>query len=121
VRGAGEIVMTKRSVLAVVVLSLITFGIYHIYWMVKSKIEMTTMGADIPTSWLIIIPIVHYYWLWKWSVGVEHVSRGKMSGPIAFLLMFVLGFVIGPAIVQLTFNEVADQQARGALPMARTV
>jgi Domain of unknown function (DUF4234) len=113
--------MTKRSIIGVALLSLITFGIYNIYWMVKTKIEMTSRGADIPTSWLIIIPIVHYYWLWKWSVGVEHVSRGKMSGAVAFILMLLIGWVIGPAIIQLTFNDIADQQPRGQLPMARTV
>ena len=113
--------MTKRSIVGVVVLSLITFGIYNIYWEVKTKIEMTSMGADIPTAWLIIIPIANIYWLWKWSAGVEHVSRGKMSGAVAFLLMFLVGWVIGPAIIQVTFNDIADQQTRGQLPMARTV
>ena len=29
--------MTKRSVVAVILLTLITFGIYHLYWFVKTK------------------------------------------------------------------------------------
>src|ERR1041385_7505631 len=113
--------MTKRSIVAVVVLSLITFGIYNLYWQVKTKIEMTERGADIPTAWLIIIPIANIYWLWKWSAGVEYVSRGKMWGGVAFLLMSLLNWGIAPGILQATFNEIADQQPRGQLPMARTV
>lgn len=110
--------MTKRSVVGVIILSIITFGIYHIYWYVKTKDEMVELGAEIPTGWLLIIPIVQIYWIWKWCVGVEHVSRGKMSAPVAILLMLLLG-IIGTAIMQVTFNQVADDRERGALPRAR--
>lgn len=101
----------------VVVLSLITFGIYAIVWMVKTKNEMNNQGANIPTAWLMIVPVVSIYWMWKYSAGVEHVTRGKQSQVIAFILMFVLG-VIGMAIIQDAFNKVADQ---GQLPNARAM
>ncbi|HEX3757559.1 MAG TPA: DUF4234 domain-containing protein [Kofleriaceae bacterium] len=110
--------MTKRSVVGVLILTLITFGIYHIWWYVKTKDEMVELGASIPTGWLIIIPFANIYWFWKWCVGVEHVTRGKMSGPVAFLLILLLN-LIGMAIMQVTFNDVADSQARGNLPQAR--
>jgi hypothetical protein len=108
--------MTKRSVVQVILFSIITFGIYHLYWYVATKEEMNSRGATIPTGWLLIIPIVQFYWIWKWCVGVEHVSRGKLSAPVAFLLMILLG-IIGTAIVQVTFNDVADEG--GSLPRAR--
>lgn len=110
--------MTKRSVIGVLILSFITFGIYHLYWYIKTKDEMVELGAEIPTGWLLIIPFANIYWVWKWCVGVEHVSRGKMSAPVALLLMLLLHF-IGTAIMQVTFNEVADERARGNLPQAR--
>lgn len=109
--------MTKRSVAMVIVLSIITFGIYAIVWMVKTKNEMNSQGANIPTAWLLIVPIVSIWWMWKYSGGVEHVTRGKTSQVIAFVLMFVLG-VIGMAIIQDAFNKVADQ---GQLPNARAM
>jgi hypothetical protein len=117
VRVPGEL-MTKRSIIGVLVLSFLTLGIYHLYWSVKTKDEMVELGAAIPTGWLLIIPIANFYWLWKWCTGVELVSRGKMSAPVAFLLMFLLPF-IGTAIMQVTFNEVADQRASSNLPQAR--
>jgi accessory gene regulator protein AgrB len=110
--------MTKRSVIGVLILTFITFGIYHIWWYVKTKDEMVELGAAIPTGWLIIVPFANIYWMWKWCVGVEHVSRGKMSAPVALLLMLLLNF-IGTAIMQATFNEVADSMVRGTLPQAR--
>ena len=108
--------MTKRSVVAVILFTLITFGIYHLYWYVKTKNEMNAQGANIPTAWLLIIPIANIYWMWKWSEGVEHVTRGKSSAAVSFILMFLLG-LIGMAILQSTFNSTTEE--RGRLPEAR--
>lgn len=96
--------MQKRSPIAVVLLSLVTFGIYAIYWQVKTKGEMNALGAEIPTAWLIIVPLVNIWWLWKYSEGVEKVTGGKLSGVLAFILLWVLG-PIGGAIVQDSFNN----------------
>jgi hypothetical protein len=108
--------MTKRSVVAVILLTIVTFGIYAIVWMVKTKGEMVQAGADIPTSWLIIVPIASIYWMWKFAGGVEHVTRGKQSQVMAFILLFVLG-VIGMAIIQSELNKVDG--VAGSLPQAR--
>ena len=43
--------MKHRSPIAVFLLPLITFGIYSIYWKVKTKGEMNEKGAQIPTAW----------------------------------------------------------------------
>jgi len=108
--------MKNRSVAAVVIFSIITCGIYALYWQVATKDEMVARGADIPTGWLIIIPIANIYWIWKWSEGVEHVTRGKLSTAVSFILMFLLG-VIGMAICQSYFNKLAEE--RVDLPQAR--
>lgn len=101
----------------VFVLSFLTFGIYGLYWFVSTKNEMNERGADIPTAWLLIIPLVNIWWTWKYCEGVDHVSRGKLSGAVSFLLIFVLG-VIGMAIVQATFNDIKTEVQPG-LPQAR--
>jgi hypothetical protein len=97
--------MKKRNPAAVFFLPLITFGIYGIVWSVKTKNEMKRLGADIPTAWLIIIPLVNYYWYWKYAQGVEKVTNGQMSAALAFVLLILLG-LIGMAIVQSEFNKV---------------
>ena len=48
-----------RNIFLVYLFSFITFGIYTIYWLVSTKEEMNTLGATIPTAWLIIVPIVN--------------------------------------------------------------
>ena len=106
--------MTKRSVAAVIILSIITFGIYAIVWFVKTKNEMNQMGAGIPTAWLLIVPIASIYWMWKWAGGVQHVTGGKQSQGTVFILVWLLS-LIGMAIVQSELNTAVDRQ----LPAAR--
>src|SRR5271155_6209164 len=98
--------MKKRNPIAVLLLPFITCGIYSWYWIVSTKNEMNKLGAHIPTAWIWLIPFVgSIWWLWKYSEGVEHVTKGKLGGVLAFLLFFFLG-VIGHAIVQDLFNKV---------------
>ena len=79
--------MKDRSPIAVALLPIITFGIYMLYWEVKTKGEMNANGAEIPSAWLIIIPLVNIWWFWKYCEGVEKVTNGKMNGALAFVLM----------------------------------
>lgn len=102
--------MKNRNPIAVALLPLVTFGIYSIYWQVKTKGELNQKGASIPTAWLIIIPFVNIWWLWKYSEGVEQVTGEKLSAVLAFILLWLLGS-IGAAIVQHTYNQLGDVPA----------
>ena len=103
--------MTRRSPIVVLILPLITLGIYAIVWYVVTKREMNRLGARVPTAWLIIIPLVNIYWMWKFCEGVGHVTKERMSAPVAFLLLFFL-FVIGMAVVQSSLNSVPRRVRR---------
>ena len=110
--------MRQQSPISVFLLTLVTFGIYGIFWLARTRGEMVRMGADIPTTFLIIVPLANIWYMWKWSKGVEHVTGGKMQGVIAFLLQWLLG-AIGDAIIQDSFNKVGSQAqpaAAGAAP-----
>ncbi len=113
--------MKKQNPLSVFLLTLITFGIYGIVWLARTRGEMVRRGADIPTTFLIIVPIANLYYLWKWSQGVEHVTNGKMQWAIAFLLQWALGS-IGSAVIQDSFNKVGEgamSMPSGGAPMAQ--
>jgi hypothetical protein len=112
--------MKNRNPFAVFFLPFVTFGIYSIVWMVKTKDEMNQRGAQIPTAWLIIVPIVNYWWIWKYSEGVELVTNSKLSTPLAFVLQLLLSN-IGMAVIQSEFNKVGEsasaiQQPSGFTP-----
>ena len=96
--------MTQRSPIAVFFLPAITFGIYALVWLVKTKNEMNSQGAEIPTAWLLLVPIVSIWWLWKFAEGVGKVTRGDTSGGLAFVLLALLGN-IGMAVIQSSLNK----------------
>ncbi len=98
--------MQHRNPIMVILLSIITLGIYSIYWLVTTKDRMNIKGAEIPTAWLLIIPFVSIYWLWKFSEGVEVITNKGTQTVIAFLLLWLLS-IIGAAIIQNELNKVA--------------
>jgi hypothetical protein len=109
--------MTQRSPMTVGLLSLVTIGIYQIYWYVQTKKEMNNNGSQIPTAWLLIIPIASIYWIWKYSEGVEKETNGKLTGVLSFVLLYLVGFV-GAAVVQDSFNKAGSAQPVANIPAA---
>ncbi len=109
--------MQQRSVVKLVVLSLVTLGIYAIVWMVSTKNEMNQKGAGIPTAWLALVPIVGFWWTWRYCAGVEQVTDGKTSQVMAFVVLALLG-VIGMAIVQDAFNKTTTHDTIAGLRVA---
>lgn len=103
--------MQKRNPATVFILALVTLGIYGIYWQVKTKGELVRQGADIPTAWLIIVPVANLYWIWKYALGVEQVSGGKITAVLTLILLLLLS-VVGMAILQSEYNKL------GASPVA---
>lgn len=97
-----------KNLWAVYGLMFLTFGIYGLVWSVKSKRDMNALGAEIPTSWLLLVPIANIYWLYKYCEGfANHVA--KDDGALKwFLVSFFIGFVT-PYIVQSKLNEYAQQ------------
>ena len=114
--------MKNRSPIAVALLPLVTFGIYSLFWYVGTKDEMNAQGADIPTAWLLIVPLANLYWMWKYCEGVEKVTNAKYSQVMAFILMYLLGS-IGAAIIQDTFNKLGApaMAPAAASPMQATM
>jgi hypothetical protein len=111
--------MTKRSVGAVIGLSIITFGIYALVWLIKTKNEANrAFNAQIPTGWLLIVPIVNIWWQWKWAKGIELATRKELSQVITFILLALLS-IIGMAIIQSKLNEAIEKGHGAGLPEAR--
>jgi hypothetical protein len=113
-----EVAMKERSVAGVIILTIFTFGIYALIWHVKTKNEMNQAGAGIPTAWLLLVPFVSIYWIWKWCGGIEYISRERMTAPVAFLVHAFLP-LIGMAILQDTMNRAVRTGVPHQLPMAR--
>lgn len=111
--------MNQRSPFVVFLLGIITLGIYPLVWFVKTKNEMNTLGAEIPTAWLLLVPIGNLIWTWRWCKGVAHVTRGGMGAGFAFIMLFA--GPVGMSHIQRAFNKKALAPApvgAGAMPLA---
>lgn len=102
--------MKNRSVAGLIIFTILTLGIYGIYWLVSTKGELNERGAKIPSALLIIVPLVNIYWYWKYYEGAEQVTTGKVNA----VLMFVLGFFVTPlipyALCQSAYNSLGEAQ-----------
>lgn len=109
--------MKNRSPITVLVLSLVTFGIYALVWHVQTKEEMNrTYGTNIPTAWLLLIPFVGaLYWIWKWSEGAERATG--TSGITVFLLMMLIP-VVGIPVMASKFNAASPVRVGAPLRTA---
>jgi uncharacterized membrane protein required for colicin V production len=76
---------------------------------VKTKDEINSLGAKIPTTWLLAIPIAHLYWEYKYAEGFsEYVKKDNNS-----ILWFLLFFFVAPlaiVIFQAELNKLAEAQ-----------
>jgi hypothetical protein len=100
-------VIKRRNILAIYLLTLITFGIYMIYWLVQTKKEMNSLGAAIPTAWLLIIPIANIYWMYKYCEAFA-VYVKKDNNTILWFILYILIGIIMPALVQSELNKLAN-------------
>jgi len=70
--------MVKRNLFLVWLLTSLTQGLYTLFWYVKTKREMTNLGESIRPAWMLIIPVVNWYWLWNYSQAVSKIINQKL-------------------------------------------
>jgi len=110
----------QRNPIAVVIFSIITFGIYGLYWIVKTKGEINGMGGKIPTAWLIIIPFVNLYFAYRYSEAFSLYVK-KDDNPILWFLLWLVLFPAAMIFVQIELNKHAVGGASGTPPTTASV
>ncbi len=113
-QGYGGMVVPRSIVLAII-LTLITCGIYGIYWMCKVNDELNLLaGNDRGTSGgmvvvfnIITCGIYGIYWAYKMGQNCACLN-GDSSGSILYLLLALFGFqIINLALFQDMINKCA--------------
>ena len=99
-----------RSPLIVFLLGLFTIGVYVIYWLFKTTLEMkdiTPRQPDVFYLMLFIVPgfgvLIAVYYFWKYSAAIADISGAN------HLLLFVTWLLppLAMAISQLALNKFA--------------
>lgn len=104
--------MQKRSIVLCIVFSIITCGIYTLYWMVKVNDDLNTLAKRDGTSGGMVIlfsiitcGIYGWYWLYQMGKAVEtiHMKYNEACGS-AQILYLVLG-LFGLSIVSMALMQ----------------
>lgn len=100
-----------RGLLFVFLMSLLTIGIYYLYWTYQTKEEINSLGGKIPTFILMFIPFVNIYFHYKYADSfvsvVEKKSNDTNSVAVTTLLLVFLP-IVGILIVQNSLNKISN-------------
>ena len=101
-----------RNPVLVIVFSIITLGIYSIYWLVSTTNELRKVTSSAPNPWfllLALVPLVNIFvvlwYYWQYSAAIGEISDFE---PV---LLFILWFIISPVaivIAQIQLNKKAQ-------------
>lgn len=88
--------MKKRNPYFVAIVSLITLGIYQLYWLIVTKNEMVRKGAKIPTIFLVFAPLLGLLLVAVLQIVVRFAIAGNDDSAlkaIANILSVLVGIV----------------------------
>lgn len=99
----------KRSIGLCILYSIITFGIYSIFWyrnIARDVRTKTVVGPNPNDIWLIFIPFYGIYAMIMYDYVLGKAFKEEFSLDYLFILLLLLG-PIGLIIAQVKLNEVA--------------
>jgi len=96
----------RRNPVLVIIFGILTSGIYTIYWLVNTKEEINSLGAEIPTGWLLIIPIANLYFYYKYAEGFSINVKKDDNAIMWFLLLFFVA-PVAMILFQVELNKLA--------------
>lgn len=94
----------KRSLLVMLVLTIVTLGLYPLYWLVTTRREMVATGAKIPTTLLAIVPILLSACVYLVQVFVkagyfDSASITSLANTLASLSLYIDILVVAPPLL----------------------
>ena len=108
--------ITKRGIATAIVFSLLTCGIYSIYWFIKLTDEVNfitnnkndTSGGTAFLLTLLTCGIYGIYWAYKMGEKLDYFEGKSASRGVVYLLLQLFGFgIITYALIQDTINKTA--------------
>lgn len=121
--GGGVVYQTKqvgiqsRGIALSVILSIVTCGIYGIYWMIKINDEVNllageenaTTGGMVFLFSLITCGIYGLYWLYKMGERCERIKGTNGDSAILYLVLGIFGLsIVSYCLIQDNINKVVE-------------
>lgn len=109
--------ITRRSIPLAIILSIVTCGLYGIYWQVKLNDESNelagktnaTSGVMAAILSIVTCGIYYLYWMYKMGENVEKIKGKSGDTGILYLILGLLCLGLIPmALIQDTINDKVD-------------
>lgn len=108
----------ERSVVLCIILSIITCGLYGIYWFISLTNDVNYISGEEGTSGglaflltIITCSIYGFYWAYKMGEKLDTAKQKKGipagNGGILYLILFIFGGFIAYAVIQHEVNKLA--------------
>lgn len=109
----------EKNIALCIVLSLVTCGIYGLYWFVTLTDDTNTIAGEPGTSGVMAVVltiitcgIYGLYWAYKCGEKIDkaHQNRGEAAsnGGVLYLILFIFGGIIAYALIQNEINKFAQ-------------
>lgn len=111
----------RRDIVVAIILSIVTCGIYGLYWFVCLTDDVNrlagrgdgTSGGMALVFTLITCGIYGYYWAYKMGTSLDEVNSQRGFIPsnrgIVYLVLFIFGLgIVSYALMQDEINKLAD-------------
>ena len=108
----------KRSIGVAILLTIVTCGIYGIYWMIKLNDELNalagkqgaTSGGVVFLLTLVTCGIYGWFWYYKMGENVDTIKSNRgiasSSSPILYIVLGIVGLgIINYCLMQDTINK----------------
>ena len=116
-QATSSVILAERNIIVAILLSLVTCGIYGIYWFIKMTDESNQVsGNTSPTGGmaflfsLLTCGIYTYYWNYK--IGQKMYQAGQMHGKdiadnsVIYLILSLVGFgIVNYCLIQSDLNK----------------
>ncbi|MBE6567645.1 MAG: DUF4234 domain-containing protein [Ruminococcaceae bacterium] len=105
--------MKPKSIPLALVLSIVTCGIYAIFWFVSLTNDTNALAVTKTAGgWkailfsILTLGIYTYYWAYKLGVKDGEISGRASRGVLYLVLSFIgVGFIVAAILTQMTVNE----------------
>ena len=113
-----EVIYTNvmpRSIPAALILSIVTCGIYFLYWMYMINNEVNELAQDpmAPSGGIVILlsivtcGIYSWYWYYKMGEKCDYITQSNGSSNVIFLILGIFGLgIVSVALMQDSVNKV---------------
>lgn len=118
----GDKVVKQRSVGVAIILTLITCGLYSIYWMYALTNEVSVLskepsfsGGKVILLTIVTCGIYGYFWMYQLGRNIEQAQQHKgiqaKDNGLMFLVLTIFGLgIVSYAIAQSDVNKLVEQQ-----------